>query len=60
MWRTYFDYINDDWVDLPDIIQKTSGRKDFYYDYNKTVSGKEGKVKYNKLKLKVINYHYSE
>ena len=54
---TYFDYINDEWVDLPDITQKTSGGKDFYYDFNENVRGKEGKVKYKKLKLKVINYH---
>ena len=57
---TYFDYSKDDWVDLPDIIQKTSGGKDFYYDYKKTVRGKEGKIKYKKLKLKVIDFHTNE
>ena len=57
---TYFDYLKDEWVNLPDIIQKTSDGKDFYYDYNKTVRGKEGKVKYKKLILKVIDYHTTE
>ena len=57
---TYFDRYKDDWVDLPDEIRKTSGGKDFYYDYNKLVDNKEGKVKYKKLILKVINYHYYE
>ena len=57
---TYFDKSKDNWVDLPGDIQKTSGGKDFYYDYNKTVRGKEGKVKYKKLVLKVIKYHDSE
>lgn len=57
---TYFDKSKDNWVDLPGDIQKTSGGKDFYYDYNKPVRGKEGKVKYKKLVLKVIQYHDSE
>ena len=57
---TYFDKSKDNWVDLPGDIQKTSGGKDFYYDYNKTVRGKECKVKYKKLVLKVIQYHDSE
>ena len=48
------------WVDLPGTIQKASDEKDFYYDFNKSVHGKEGKVKYKKLLLKVINYHYDE
>jgi hypothetical protein len=49
--------LKDEWVDLPSEILKTSGGKDFYYDYNKVVDGKEGKVKYKKLILKVIEYH---
>ena len=57
---TYFDKEKDDWVDLPGTVQKTSGGKDFYYDFNKPVRGKEGKVKYKKIILKVINYHYDE
>ena len=57
---TYFDKSKDNWVDLPGDIKKTSGGKDFYYDYNKPVRGKEGKVKYKKLVLKVIQYHDSE
>lgn len=57
---TYFDKSEDTWVDLPGNVQKTSGGKDFYYDFNKPVRGKEGKVKYKKLILKVINYHYNE
>ena len=57
---TYFDISKDDWVDLPGRIQKTSGGKDFYYDFNKKVEGKEGKVKYKKLLLKVIEIHSSE
>ena len=57
---TYFDRAKDDWIDLPGRIQSTSGGKDFYYDYNKSVDGKEGKVKYKKLILKVINYHINE
>ncbi len=58
--ETYFDKNKDDWVDLPDEIKKTSGGKDFYYDFNKIVDKKEGKVKYKKFILKVINYHYNE
>ena len=54
---TYFDKFDDEWVDLPDKIQKTNGRKVFYYDYTKNVRGKEGKVKYKRLILKVIDYH---
>ena len=57
---TYFDKYKDDWVNLPDEIKKTSGGKDFYYDYNKVVDKKEGKVKYKKLIVKVINYHEYE
>ena len=57
---TYFDKFRDEWVNLPGNIQKTSGGKDFYYDYNKTIDGKEGKVKYKKLILKVIEYHIIE
>ena len=57
---TYFDKNKDEWVELPDEIKKTSGGKDFYYDFNKIVDKKEGKVKYKKLILKVINYHYNE
>ena len=57
---TYFDKAKDDWINLPGRIQSTSGGKDFYYDYNKSVDGKEGKVKYKKLILKVINYHINE
>ena len=54
---TYFDKSEDTWVDLPGNVQKTSGGKDFYYDFNKPVRGKEGKVKYKKLILKVVSYH---
>ena len=54
---TYFDKFSNDWVNLPDKIQKTNGRKVFYYDYTKNVRGKEGKVKYKRLILKVIDYH---
>ena len=54
---TYFDKSEDTWVDLPGNVQKTSGGKDFYYDFNKPVRGKEDKVKYKKLILKVVNYH---
>ena len=54
---TYFDKFDDEWVDLPDKIQKTNGGKVFYYDYTKNVMGKEGKVKYKRLILKVIDYH---
>ena len=54
---TYFDKFDDKWVDLPDKIQKTNGGKVFYYDYTKNVRGKEGKVKYKRLILIVINYH---
>ena len=57
---TYFDKYEDTWVDLPGNVQKTSGREIFYYDFNKPVRGKEGKVKYKKLILKVVNYHYNE
>ena len=57
---TYFDKYKDDWVDLPDEIRKTSGGKDFYYDFNKVVDKKEGKDKYKKLILKVIDYHKNE
>ena len=57
---TYFDKFKDKQVNLPGNIQKTSGGKDFYYDYNKTIDGKEGKVKYKKLILKVIEYHIIE
>ena len=54
---TYFDKSEDTWVDLPGNVKKTSGKKNFYYDFNKPVPGKEGKVKYKKLILKVVNYH---
>ena len=54
---TYFDKFDDEWVDLPDNIKKTNGGKLFYYDYTKNVRGKEGKVKYKRLILKVIDYH---
>ena len=53
----YFDKKKDEWVDLPDEIKSTSDRKDYYFDYQKVVEGKEGKVKYKKLILKVIRYH---
>lgn len=53
----YFDKKRDEWVDLPDEIRSTSDRKDYYFDYQKVVEGKEGKVKYKKLILKVIRYH---
>jgi len=54
---TYFDKFDDEWVDLPDKIKKTNRGKLFYYDYTKNVRGKEGKVKYKRLILKVIDYH---
>ena len=54
---TYFDKSEDTWVDLPGNVQKTSDGKIFYYDFNKPVRGKEGKVKYKKLILKVVSYH---
>ena len=54
---TYFDKSEDTWVDLPGNVKKTSDGKIFYYDFNKPVRGKEGKVKYKKLILKVVNYH---
>ena len=57
---TYFDRRKGEWVDLPNEIMKTSDRKDFYYDYKKVVEGQDGKVKYKKLILKVINYHFDE
>ena len=53
----YFNKSIDDWVDLPGNVQKTCEGKDFYYDFNKPVRGKEGKVKYKKLILKVVSYH---
>jgi len=56
----YFNKFIDDWVDLPGNVQKTSEGKDFYYDFKKPVRGKEGKVKYKKLKLKVVSYHDEE
>ena len=56
----YFDKWKDDWVDLPNEIHKTSDGKISYYDYNKSVDKKEGKVRYKKLVLKVINYHTNE
>ena len=55
---TYFDKSEDTWVDLPGNVKKTSEGKIFYYDFNKPVRGKEGKVKYKKLILKVVSYHY--
>ena len=57
---TYFDRRKDEWIDLPNEIRKTSGGKDFYYDFKKVVEGQSGKVKYKKLILKVIDYHYYE
>ena len=57
---TYFDKSEDTWVNLPGNVKKTSGGKIFYYDFNKPVRGKEGKVKYKKLILKVVGYHYHE
>ena len=56
----YFDKWKDDWVDLPNEIHKTSDGKISYYDYNNSVDKKEGKVRYKKLVLKVINYHTNE
>ena len=53
----YFDKKRDEWVDLPEEIRSTSDRKDYYFDYKKVVEGKDGKVKYKKLILKVIRYH---
>ena len=54
---TYFDKKKDEWVDLPGEIENTSDGKDFYFDYKKVVQGKDGKVKYKKLILKVVRYH---
>ena len=54
---TYFDKKKDEWVDLPGEIESTSDRKDFYFDFKKVVQGKDGKVKYKKLILKVVRYH---
>ena len=53
----YFDKRKDEWVDLPNEIRSTSDGKDFYFDYQKVVEGKDGKVKYKKLLLKVIRLH---
>ena len=52
----YFDKKKEDWVHLIN-EGSTSGGKDFFFDYKKVVEGKEGKVKYKKLILKVIKYH---
>ena len=57
---TYFDNKKDEWVDLPNKVWKTSMGFDYYFDYEKIVPGKKGKVKYKKLILKVINYHDTE
>ena len=57
---TCFDREKKEWIDLPGNVQKTSGGKDFYYDFNKPVQGKEGKDKYKKLILKVVSYHDCE
>ena len=54
---TYFDKKKDEWVDLPGEIENTRDGKDFYFDYKKVVQGKDGKVKYKKLILKVVRYH---
>ena len=54
---TYFDKYIEDWVDLPDVIKSTNGGKVFYYDYEKKIRGKESKVKYKRLILKVTRYH---
>ena len=35
----YFDKSMDRWFDLPGNVRKTSGGKDFYFDFNKTDSG---------------------
>ena len=53
----YFDKKKDDWVDLPGEIRSTSERKDFYFDFKKVVEGKEGKVKYKSLILRVVRLH---
>lgn len=57
---TYFDKEKDEWINLPEDIKRTSGRKVSYYDPTKIVEGKQGKVKYQKLILKVIDYHDTE
>ena len=57
---TYFDKEEDDWVNLPGDIKSTIDRKISYYDPDKIVEGKQGKVKYKKLILKVINIHDNE
>ena len=57
---TYFDKEKDDWIDLPEDIKKTSDNKISKYDPEKVVEGKQGKVKYKKLILKVVKYHDEE
>lgn len=57
---SYFDKEIDDWVDLPEDIKSTRGQQESYYDPSKIVEGKQGKVKYKKLILKVINIHDNE
>ena len=52
----YFDKKKDDSENLID-EGRTSGEKNYFFDYKKVVEGKEGKVKYKKLILKVIKYH---
>ena len=46
--------------DIGGCEHKTNGGKNFYLDFNKIIPGQEGKVKYEKLILNVINYHDNE
>ena len=57
---SYFDKEVDDWVNLPEDTKSTRDQKESYYDPSKIVEGKQSKVKYNKLILKVINIHNNE
>ena len=53
----YFDKEKDDWINLPEDIKSTKDGKISYYDPNKVVEGKKGKVKYKTLILKVVKIH---
>ena len=54
-------YFNKDrWDDIGGYEYKTNGSKVFHLDFNKIIPGQEGKVKYEELILKVINYHDNE
>lgn len=57
---TYFDQKKEKWIDLPEESKSTCDGKISYYDPDKIIKDKESMVKYNKLILKVINYHNEE